>query len=161
MQIELRMSFDSLTELKTFLDSKVEAPKTCSCQNLTPSVPEPVPVEVPPVTTVPAPEVPQPVEVQQTLPLPEATAPTVEEPAPTTTQPEPTVEAAPTQAVSTAAASYTLDDLARAGSELVDLGKQAELPGILAKFGIASLPELPQAQYADFALVLREMGAHI
>lgn len=142
MTVKLEMAFEDLAELKSFLDSKVEAPKTCTCQ--TPSAPEIV--AQPQVVTPP----PQEVSVESPA-----------EPVITTTQPEPTEEAVPTPVVSTAANTYTLDDLARAGSELVDLGKQAELPGLLQRFNITSLPELPQDKYGEFATAMRELGARI
>lgn len=71
----------------------------------------------------------------------------------------------PQQAVATAvpttAVSYTLDDLARAGMSLMDMGRQADLQQLLARFSVEALPALPQAQYGAFATALREMGAQI
>ena len=58
-------------------------------------------------------------------------------------------------------ASAALDDLARAAGTLMDTGRQAELVSLLQQFGVASLPELPQAQYGAFATALRGLGAQI
>lgn len=66
-----------------------------------------------------------------------------------------------TTAVPTTTASYTLDDLARAGMSLMDTGRQADLQQLLTKFNVEALPALPQAQYGAFATALREMGAQI
>ena len=64
-------------------------------------------------------------------------------------------------AVPTAAASYTLDDLARAAMPLMDAGRQAELQQLLQLFGVEALPALQPGQYGAFATKLREMGAQI
>ncbi|MGL5434968.1 MAG: hypothetical protein ACRDBO_06135 [Lachnospiraceae bacterium] len=67
----------------------------------------------------------------------------------------------PPAAVPTTAVTYTLDDLARAAMSLMDSGRQNDLQQMLARFGVQSLPELPQAQYGAFATELRTMGAQI
>lgn len=159
MKVKLEMQFEDIQELKTFLDNKVETP-TCTCQSLTPTVPETttcgatqsLPGEVQPVFP------PQEEAIEASTTASVGSAPiTAEQPTQDTVTP--TVESSP--AVPTAANSYSLDDLARAGSELVDLGKQAELPGLLQRFGITSLPELPQEKYGEFATAMRELGARI
>ena len=60
-----------------------------------------------------------------------------------------------------AAQQYTLDDLARAGMTLMDAGRQADLQGLLSRFGVEALPMLAPGQYGAFATALREMGAQI
>lgn len=65
------------------------------------------------------------------------------------------------QMVPTASAEYTLDDLARAGMTLMDLGKQDELQKLLQTFGVPALPALPKEQYGTFATALRGLGARI
>lgn len=65
------------------------------------------------------------------------------------------------QTVPTASAEYTLDDLARAGMTLMDLGKQDELQKLLQTFGVPALPALPKEQYGAFATALRGLGARI
>lgn len=75
--------------------------------------------------------------------------------APTTTEP---VNVQPTPV---SGASYTMDQLALAGTQLVDAGKQAELPPLLKKYNVSALPELDPSMYAAFAADLRAMGARI
>lgn len=81
-----------------------------------------------------------------------------------TATPQP-VQAAPVTpaptTVPTSTHEYTLDDLARAGMTLMDAGRQADVQGLLAKFGVTVLPALPKEQYGAFATALREMGAQI
>ncbi|MBU8568852.1 hypothetical protein KM914_21025 [Virgibacillus pantothenticus] len=64
-------------------------------------------------------------------------------------------------AVPTSEQTYTMDHLARAASQLMDAGKQAELVQLLGQFGVQALTALPQEQYGTFATKLREMGAKI
>ena len=70
-------------------------------------------------------------------------------------------QAQPAAAVPVTAAQYTLDDLARAGMTLMDAGRQADLQGLLSRFGVEALPMLEPGQYGAFATALREMGAQI
>lgn len=64
-------------------------------------------------------------------------------------------------AVPTSTATYTLDDLSRAGMTLMDSGRQNDLLNLLTQFGVTSLPDLPAAQYGAFATALRGLGAKI
>lgn len=76
----------------------------------------------------------------------------------------PPVQTPPVQTppqVQTTAPTYTLDDLSRAAMVLMDRGMQGQLQALLAEYGVASLPELPKAQYGPFATALRGMGAQI
>lgn len=76
--------------------------------------------------------------------------------------PAPVMQAAPVaQAVPTAVQSYTMDQLAVAGTQLIDAGRMAELQGLLAAFGVQALTQLPKEQYGAFATQLRAMGAKI
>lgn len=162
MKVKLEMEFENLGELKTYLDSTVQQGVSVTPMNES-TVASPATSGSTEVLdqVIEAPATP-PLKVEQVeVTYVEAPAPSPVEPVPTTTPTEPTPEPVPTQEVSTAAVSYTLDDLAKAGSELLEQGKQKELPGLLQRFGITSLPELPKDQYADFALALREMGAKI
>lgn len=70
-------------------------------------------------------------------------------------------QAQPAAAVPVTAAQYTLDDLARAGMTLMDAGRQADLQGLLSRFGVEALPMLEPGQYGAFATALRGMGAQI
>lgn len=118
-------------------------------------------------------------EEDPSMPNPEAVSAAEAEPAinmvPVNTAPEQTT-ASPTSAILTAPVTpavpitpsvptstreYTLDELARAGMTLMDAGRQAEVQGLLTRFGVTVLPALPKEQYGAFATALREMGAQI
>lgn len=94
---------------------------------------------------------------QVTAPVTPPTAPNAAPIAPVT---PPTAPFTPST-VPTSTHEYTLDDLARAGMTLMDAGRQADVQGLLAQFGVAVLPALPKEQYGAFATALREMGAQI
>mgnify|MGYP006911652631 CR=1 FL=1 len=64
-------------------------------------------------------------------------------------------------AVPTTTQTYRQDDLARAAMTLMDAGRMNDLQALLAQFGVASLPELPESQRGAFATALRGMGAKI
>lgn len=81
----------------------------------------------------------------------------VQQTTPTTAPAQPAVP----QAVPTAEPAYKLDDLSRAGVQLVNAGKQPQLLELLAQFGVESLPALPVEQYGAFATALRAQGASI
>ena len=72
-----------------------------------------------------------------------------------------TQSVAPTQAVPTAAQTYTREDLSKAAMSLMDKGMQAQLQQLIQSFGVSSLVELPAEQYGSFATAIREMGAQI
>lgn len=57
--------------------------------------------------------------------------------------------------------TYTLEDLQRASSTLVQAGKIQLLQGLLQEFNSLALTTLPLDQYGAFALRLRELGAAI
>ena len=91
------------------------------------------------------------------------------------TAPVQTVQTAPTQTVQqtvptqqtvqtvvpVAEKAYTLEDLQRASSTLVQAGKIQLLQGLLQEFNSLALTTLPVEQYGAFALRLRELGAAI
>ena len=142
--------FETFEELKTFAENILS----------TGPIKEPVcSVEVDkPHETAPAPA------VTQTEPPTQQAAPvqaSVQQTAPPATQT--TVQAPVQQAVSvpTTAATYTLDDLARAAMPLMDSGRMSDLQQLLAQFGTDALPALPPAQYGAFATALRGLGAQI
>lgn len=121
-------------------------------------VPIQQPVQTVPVQTVQT----QPVQtaqtqtVQQTVPT-QQTVQTV--PVQTVQQP---VQTQPVQtAVPVAEKTYTLEDLQRASSTLVQAGKIQLLQGLLQEFNSLALTTLPAEQYGAFALRLRELGAAI
>ena len=72
------------------------------------------------------------------------------------------VQTQPVQtAVPIAEKTYTLEDLQRASSTLVQAGKIQLLQGLLQEFNSLALTTLPVDQYGAFALRLRELGAAI
>ena len=122
---------------------------------------ENVAVNVEPFKDSPAqqPQVPiqqpvQPVQtVQQTVPV---------QPVQTAVPTQQTVPVQPVQtAVPVAEKTYTLEDLQRASSTLVQAGKIQLLQGLLQEFNSLALTTLPVEQYGTFALRLRELGAAI
>ena len=98
----------------------------------------------------------QPVQTVQTQPVQ-----TVQQTVPVQ-QPVQTVQTQPVQtAVPVAEKTYTLEDLQRASSTLVQAGKIQLLQGLLQEFNSLALTTLPVEQYGAFALRLRELGAAI
>ena len=111
-----------------------------------------VPIQQP-VQTVPIQQPVQSVPVQQ----PVQTQPVQSVPVqsiPVQTQPVQT-------AVPVAEKTYTLEDLQRASSTLVQAGKIQILKGLLEEFNSSALTSIPLEQYGAFALRLRELGAAI
>lgn len=68
------------------------------------------------------------------------------------------VAAAPTTAM---AQEYTLEQLQVAAAGLSSMGKMPQVMGILQRFGIQAMTELPKERYGEFAVALREAGAQI
>ena len=100
--------------------------------------------------------------VQQTQ-VPTQTAPTqtVQQTVPVQPVQQP-LQTQPVQtAVPVAEKTYTLEDLQRASSTLVQAGKIQLLQGLLQEFNSLALTTLPVEQYGAFALRLRELGAAI
>ena len=79
---------------------------------------------------------------------------------PVQTQPVPVQQPVQT-AVPVAEKTYTLEDLQRASSTLVQAGKIQLLQGLLQEFNSLDLTTLPTEQYGAFALSLRELGTAI
>ena len=98
----------------------------------------------------------QPVQTVQTQPVQTAQTQTVQQTVPTQ-QPVQTVQTA----VPVTEKAYTLEDLQRASSTLVQAGKIQLLQGLLQEFNSLALTTLPVEQYGAFALRLRELGAAI
>nr|DAO64105.1 MAG TPA: hypothetical protein [Caudoviricetes sp.] len=96
----------------------------------------------------------QTVPTQQTVPV--QTVQTVQQTVPV----QQTVQTVQT-AVPVAEKTYTLEDLQRASSTLVQAGKIQLLQGLLQEFNSLALTTLPAEQYGAFALRLRELGAAI
>lgn len=70
---------------------------------------------------------------------------------------------APVSAVPTTAMpqEYTIEQLQVAAAGLSGLGKMPQVLGILQRFGIQAMTELPRERYGEFATALREAGAQI
>ena len=79
---------------------------------------------------------------------------------PVQTQPVPVQQPVQT-AVPVAEKTYTLEDLQRASSTLVQAGKIQLLKDLLEEFNSPALTSIPLEQYGAFALRLRELGATI
>lgn len=73
----------------------------------------------------------------------------------------PTAPAAQPAIPVAAAPQYTYEQLQLAGQYLLDAGKMRELQGLLQKYGIGRLPELPREKYGAYATDLRALGARI
>lgn len=112
----------------------VEAFKDSPVQQ--PQVPIQQPVQTAPTQTV-----------QQTVPVQPVQQPVQTQPVQT--------------AVPVAEKTYTLEDLQRASSTLVQAGKIQILKDLLEEFNSPALTSIPLEQYGAFALRLRELGAAI
>ena len=120
---------------------------------------ENVAVNVEPFKDSPVQPVQQPVQTVQTVPV--QTVQT--QPVQTVQQIVPVQQTVQTvqTVVPVAEKAYTLEDLQRASSTLVQAGKIQLLQGLLQEFNSLALTTLPVDQYGAFALRLRELGAAI
>lgn len=129
-------------ELKTFLSYSniptAEEPPTAPVVPATVQAPPVAPVAQP--TTV-APVVPTSVSVPTT-------------PEPHQAPPTPAVPVAPVK-------EYTLEEIQVALQPLMDAGRTNEIVGLMQKYKVASLPELPKDQFPNLVVDLRNMGARI
>ena len=84
---------------------------------------------------------------------------------PTTPEPQPAPPAPPTPptpAVPVAPVKeYTLEEIQVALQPLMDAGRTNEIVGLMQKYKVASLPELPKDQFPNLVVDLRNMGARI
>ena len=97
-------------------------------------------------------------------PAPVAAPASAPAPAPTPAAPPVTpmpTAAAPAPAVPVTAPTYTLDQIAKAGANLVDAGKMEQLLALLTKYGVQAVTQLTPDQYGAFATELRALGAQI
>lgn len=106
----------------------------------------PATVQAPPVAPVA-----QPTPVAPVVPT-SVLVPTT--PEPTQAQPAPTVPVAPVK-------EYTLEEIQVALQPLMDAGRTNEIVGLMQKYKVASLPELPKDQFPNLVVDLRNMGARI
>lgn len=106
----------------------------------------PATVQAPPVAPVA-----QPTPVTPVVPT-SVSVPTTPEPA----------QAPPTSAVPVAPVKeYTLEEIQVALQPLMDAGRTNEIVGLMQKYKVASLPELPKDQFPNLVVDLRNMGARI
>lgn len=101
-------------------------------------------------------------QVIEALPVQGTAAPPVQPQAPAQTPaqtpapaPAQTPESTPVQQTAQTSTqaqqpTYTLDDLARKAQVIMDAGKLQPLTDLLAKYGVAMLPQLPPEKYAAF-----------
>lgn len=113
-----------------------------------PAADVPAPTTTPHTPVMPEPIMPAPVTTQQ----PPFQMPTMQ---PAAAQPVSPAPVMPTQQ----APEYTMEQLGRAGAELMTRGVNAS--AVLQEFGIMSLDALPKEQYGAFAQRLRQLGANI
>lgn len=106
----------------------------------------PATVQAPPVAPVA-----QPTPVAPVVPT-SVSVPTT--PEPTQAQPTPAVPVAPVK-------EYTLEEIQVALQPLMDAGRTNEIVGLMQKYKVASLPELPKDQFPNLVVDLRNMGARI
>lgn len=129
-------------ELKTFLSySNIPTTEEPSTAPVVPAT-----VQAPPVAPVT-----QPTTVAPVVPT-SAPAPTT--PAPQQATPTPAVPVAPVK-------EYTLEEIQVALQPIMDAGRTNEIVGLMQKYKVASLPELPKDQFPNLVVDLRNMGARI
>lgn len=110
-----------------------------------------------------APVVPATVQAPQVAPVaqPTTVAPAVPTSVSVPTTPEPQ-QVPPTPAVPVAPVKeYTLEEIQVALQPLMDAGRTNEIVGLMQKYKVASLPELPKDQFPNLVVDLRNMGARI
>lgn len=110
-----------------------------------------------------APVVPATVQAPPVAPVAQPTpvAPVVPTQMSVPTTPEP-MQAPPTPAVPVAPVKeYTLEEIQVALQPLMDAGRTNEIVGLMQKYKVASLPELPKDQFPNLVVDLRNMGARI
>lgn len=110
-----------------------------------------------------APVVPATVQAPPVAPVAQPTpvAPVVPTSVSVPTTPEPP-QAPPTPAVPVAPVKeYTLEEIQVALQPIMDAGRTNEIVGLMQKYKVASLPELPKEQFPNLVVDLRNMGARI
>lgn len=110
-----------------------------------------------------APVVPATVQAPPVAPVAQPTpvAPVVPPSVSVPTTPEPP-QAPPTPAVPVAPVKeYTLEEIQVALQPLMDAGRTNEIVGLMQKYKVASLPELPKDQFPNLVVDLRNIGARI
>ena len=107
---------------------------------------------------------PAPVQPAAPAPVkPAAPAPVQPTPAPVQPTPAPVQPAAPAPVPVAEAATYTTEQLGRAGAELVNAqpGRMPEFLAMLSRYGVQAVTDLKPDQIGAFATELRGMGAKL
>lgn len=137
-------NYESLCEeLKLFLKySNIPTTEESPTASVVPATAEPAPVA--PVAQ-PAPVAPPVVPTSVSVPT---------TPGPQQVPVTPAVPVAPVK-------EYTLEEIQVALQPLMDAGRTNEIVGLMQKYKVASLPELPKDQFPNLVVDLRNMGARI
>ena len=140
-------------EAKNYVSLCEELKLFLSYSNI-PTTEEPPTAPVVPATAEPAPVAPvaQPAPVAPPVVPTSVSVPTT--PEPTQAQPTPAVPVAPVK-------EFTLEEIQVALQPLMDAGRTNEIVGLMQKYKVASLPELPKDQFPNLVVDLRNMGARI
>lgn len=145
-------------EAKNYISLCEELKLFLSYSNI-PTTKEPPTAPVVPATVLAPPValVTQPTTVAPVVPT-SVSVPTTPEPQPA----PPAPPAPPTPAVPVAPVKeYTLEEIQVALQPLMDAGRTNEIVGLMQKYKVASLPELPKEQFPNLVVDLRNMGARI
>lgn len=134
-------------------DAKVEAPQTTESNWTVQDVRVTGYGDVP-TTPVNAPAEPT---TQVNAPVESTAVPTATPTAPVTQEAPQTAPTAPTAPVK----EFSLEEIQVAMQPIMDAGGTANIVGLMQKYGVASLPELPKDAYPNFVVDLRALGARI
>ena len=148
MFLMIRITF----EAKNYVSLCEELKLFLSYSNI-PTTKEPPTAPVVPATVQAPPVAPvaQPTTVAPVVPT-SVSVPTT--PEPPQAQPTPAVPVAPVK-------EYTLEEIQVALQPLMDAGRTNEIVGLMQKYKVASLPELPKDQFPSLVVDLRNMVARI
>lgn len=104
-----------------------------------------------------------PVQQMQPMAMPQAVPQQAQPiPMPQQAQPIPAQQMQPTAIPQqTAPQTYSVQDLSLAARPLMESGRQQELIGLLAEFGVQSVAAIPENRRAEFASRLRALGGQI
>lgn len=148
---EIKVTVDpTFTAAVNALAGALAAKITTACNNAV-AVQPATPVAPAAVPTAPA----APVAPAQIAPAGVPVAPTAPAPA------APPAPAPAPAAVPTSAPTYTMEQISRAGTVLIDMGKMNELMALLARHGVAAITQLKPESYGAVATELRALGAQI
>lgn len=153
LEIKVTVNCPELAELADAIRGRCAAPGAPAAPAApTALTPPPAAPVVPVVPAVPV----TPASAPVTTPAP-VSAPTMPVPTdPVSAPAAPVATPAPT-----AAPSYTSEQLAKVGADLVQAGKMPQLLALLAQYGVQAVTQLPPEQYGPFALALRGLGGNI